>query len=75
MGEIIEKLDTLIEQVRLTNALMMASVMSDQSKFKLLYDWRDMENLKCSEDEASEHGKRQRLIPLALYRIVDDEAQ
>ena len=69
---LLSKLDTLIEQVKLTNALLGAQVLSNEIQKRLNIDlhWEAPEH----GEDAPELPKKEYLTLQGLYRIVDDEA-
>lgn len=68
---ILERLDKIVEQLGLANALSMLIFMPNMSDFRLVLDWQDEGG--NSGDGAPEKGKKQRLTPKAVCRIVPDE--
>lgn len=68
---ILERLDKIVEQLELANAMGIAASLN--SKLEVDYQWQDMDDGEISGDNAPEKGRKQRLIPRALYRILDDE--
>ncbi|MBR1603204.1 MAG: hypothetical protein IJ667_07180 [Synergistaceae bacterium] len=69
---LLAKLDALIEQVKLTNALLGAQVMSYevQKRLNIELHWEAPEH----GEDAPELPKKEYLTLQGLYRIVDDEA-
>ncbi len=70
-ASIADKLDKIVEQLELANAMGIAASLN--SKLEVDYQWKDMDDGEISGDDAPEKVRKQRLIPRALYRILDDE--
>ncbi len=75
-NDIISRLDKLIEQISLTNALLGARLMDYDTLKKtfISFDWQDIETAPERVDDAPEQ-KKQRLIIQNFYRIAEKPAE